>query len=198
MSRYYYSNDRRDPTGAMPVYLVAAPAPGPPWPSDQLTGGIPVIFGLVGITPNSGPIPVRIVSGTGPGPKWPSNQGDDGGAIPVYNSTALNAMPVWDATGAPPLPPPIITASVFIHAYQDIIAVGGIEIMGSCVATNGPVTWSMGANATPLDLRINAISGQIVLTNGLDSAVTVGNYQFRVNAANSSAFDSETITIILT
>jgi hypothetical protein len=94
-----YPNDRRDPAGAIPVYMVAAPPPGPPWPNKQNNGAIPVSFGAAPITPNAGAIPVRIIA-TGSPPdaagEWPSDQGQDAGAIPVYNSPA--GMPVWDAT----------------------------------------------------------------------------------------------------
>jgi hypothetical protein len=92
---YRYPNDRTDPAGAIPVYIVAAPTQ-PPYPSNQDGGAIPVIFGPVGGI-NAGPVPVRILAAGG-GPPWPSDQGQDAGAIPVFNSTAANAMPVWDAT----------------------------------------------------------------------------------------------------
>jgi hypothetical protein len=95
LSSFNYPNARNNPAGAVPVYIVTAPTPGPPWPSNQITGGIPVIFGTAPTTPNAGAIPVRVVAGTGPGPKWPSDQGQDAGAIPVFNSVAANAMPVW-------------------------------------------------------------------------------------------------------
>jgi hypothetical protein len=91
-----YPNDRTNPAGAIPVYMVATPPPGPPWPNKQNNGAIPVNFISVGTSAASGPIPVRIVANTGPGPEWPSDQGQDAGAIPVYNSPA--GMPVWDAT----------------------------------------------------------------------------------------------------
>jgi hypothetical protein len=91
-----YPNDRTNPAGAIPVYMVVTPPPGPPWPNKQNNGAIPVNFVSVGTSAASGPIPVRIVANTGPGPEWPSDQGQDDGAIPVYNSPA--GMPVWDAT----------------------------------------------------------------------------------------------------
>jgi hypothetical protein len=91
-----YPNDRTNRAGAIPVYIVATPPVGPPWPNKQNNGAIPVSFGTAPTTPNSGAIPVRIVTNTGPGPEWPSDQGQDDGAIPVYNSPA--GMPVWDAT----------------------------------------------------------------------------------------------------
>jgi hypothetical protein len=191
MSRYFYSNDRRDPTGAMPVYMVAAPAVGPPWPSNQLTGGIPVSFQAVGISPNSGPIPVRIVAGTGPGPRWPSNQGDNAGAVPVYNSPA--GMPVWDATGAPPLPPPLITSFSFTNTVPFPT---DIEPLGNMTGTNGPIEWSLGANSTPYNFLISRTSGQIVLTNAL--SVVPGSVQINVIATNSSGFDMQPITLIFT
>jgi hypothetical protein len=96
MATIKYPNDRTDRNGSIPVYMVATPAPGPPWPSKQNNGAIPVAFGAAPISPNAGAIPVRIVAGTGPGPEWPNDQGQDAGAIPVYNSPA--GIPVWDAT----------------------------------------------------------------------------------------------------
>ncbi|HSY77768.1 MAG TPA: hypothetical protein VK890_12960, partial [Bacteroidia bacterium] len=103
-----YPNDRTNAAGAMPVYVVPPPVPGPPWPNKQNTGGIPVNFTTAPTSPNSGAIPVRVVTGTGSGPSWPSDQGQDAGAIPVYNDPA--GMPVWDAGGvAPPLNIPVNT-----------------------------------------------------------------------------------------
>jgi hypothetical protein len=83
MARYNYPTARNDPGGAIPVYIVAAPSAGPPWPNKQINGAIPItIMGGPG-SPHSGPIPVRIVAGPGPGPKWPSDQGQDAGAAPL-------------------------------------------------------------------------------------------------------------------
>jgi hypothetical protein len=189
MSRYFYPNDRRDPDGAIPVYIVPAPTPGPPWPSKQNNGAIPINMMPVGTLPNAGPIPVRVVAGTGPGPSWPSDQGQDAGAIPCYNSA--NGMPVWDATGAPPLPPPIITSLSFTNTVPFI---SDIEPLGNMTATNGPIEWSLGANATPYTFIISRISGQIVITDGL--SVVPGTVQINVIATNSSGFDVQPIRLI--
>jgi hypothetical protein len=190
MSRFFYSNDRRDATGAIPVYMVATPPAGPPWPNKQNNGGIPVNFVPVGTEAASGPIPVRIVAGTGPGPTWPSDQGQDAGAIPVFNSPA--GMPVWDATGTPPLPPPVITSLSFTNP----LPIADIDLIGICTADNGPIEWSLGANATPLNLVLGRLNGQLVITNGL--IVTPGTYNVTIIATNSSAFDAEGIDIIYT
>jgi hypothetical protein len=91
-----YPNDRRNPAGAIPVYMVATPPVGPPWPNKQNNGGIPVNFVPVGNAAANGPIPVRVVA-TGGAPdaegRWPNDQAIVSGAIPVYNSPA--GMPVW-------------------------------------------------------------------------------------------------------
>jgi hypothetical protein len=192
VSHYRYSTDRNNPTGAMPVYLVAAPIPSDRYPNKQnnAQGAIPVNFVAVG-NANSGAVPVRIVAGTGPGPEWPSNQGDDAGAIPVFNSPA--GMPVWDATGAPPLPLPIITTL----SFNNPIPPSDIEILGNCAADNGPVEWSIVENRTSLDLRLNRLSGQFVIANGL-IIISPSTYHITVAAANTTGFDAQDIELIFT
>lgn len=196
MVRYNYPNDRRNADGAIPVYIVAGP--GIPDSSGRLpniqnnaNGAIPINM-LAGppTTPNSGAIPVRIVAGPGTpvNGKFPSDQGQDAGAIPVYNSTASNAMPVWQA-GPAPLPPPVVTPSIFTLPTPT----ANPSVIGTCTATNGPVTWSPGANASPLTVSIAAGSGQLVSMNG--ATVGPGTYQFNVIATNSSGFGAETITV---
>jgi len=88
-----FPNARNNPAGAIPVYIVPFPLPGPPWPNKQNNGAMAVNFVGAPTTPNAGAIPVRIVPGTGPGPKWPNDQSNPFGAIPVYNSPA--GIPVW-------------------------------------------------------------------------------------------------------
>jgi hypothetical protein len=80
-----YPNDRTNPAGAIPVYLSSSPK------------AIPIQVFSGAATPNSGPIPIRIVAGPGT-PPIGNDQSNDNNAIPVYESTAANAMPVWDAT----------------------------------------------------------------------------------------------------
>lgn len=197
VAKYNYPNDRRNPAGAIPVYMVAAPAPGPPWPSKQNNGAIPVIFGAAPTKANAGAIPVRVVAGTGPGPKWPSDQGQNAGAIPVYNSVSPKAMPVWDASGPPPLPPPVINSTAFTNSFDNLIVSGGVDVVGTCTATNGPVQWSMGTNSSGLTLLLSAGSGQLVITNGL-TVVRDQEYHANIIATNPSGFDVEEITMIWT
>jgi hypothetical protein len=96
MALYNYPNDRRNPAGAIPVYIVAVPPVGPPWPNKQNTGAIPVLFTTAPIVADSGAIPVRVIA-TGSPPdaegRWPSDQNQSAGAIPVYNSPI--GIPVW-------------------------------------------------------------------------------------------------------
>jgi hypothetical protein len=125
-----YPNDRTNAAGAMPVYVIPPPVPGPPWPNKQNTGGIPVNFTTAPTSPNVGAIPVRVVTGTGAGPSWPSDQGQDAGAIPVYNDPA--GMPVWDASGVlPPLGLPVNTTP------PDIVPIGPISSGTQLVSTTG-------------------------------------------------------------
>jgi hypothetical protein len=123
-----YPNDRNNPAGAIPVYIVAGP------------GGkaIPVNFLAGGATggSNSGPIPVYVVAGAG-APPFGSDQGNPNNAIPVYISGAPNAMPVWDTAPAPPpIPvnttPPSITPTGTINSGIPLSANPGIW-------TNNPI-----------------------------------------------------------
>jgi hypothetical protein len=138
LSSFNYPNARNDPAGAIPVYIVSPPTPGPPWPNKQNTGAIPVNFVAQPTTPNVGAIPVRIVAGTGPGPKWPSDQGQDAGAIPVYDDAG--GMPVWAASGTPPVGLPVNTTP------PSIIPVGPVNYGTLLTAdpgvwTNSPATY---------------------------------------------------------
>jgi hypothetical protein len=77
-------------------YYVSAPT-NPPYPNAQNNIGvaIPVVTASVPPTTDlAGAIPVRVVSAPGVGP-WVNDQGLNTGGIPVYESTAANAMPVW-------------------------------------------------------------------------------------------------------
>jgi hypothetical protein len=77
-----YPNDRTNPAGAIPVFLSADPKAIP----------IQIFAGATGR--NFGPVPVRIVAGPGTSP-FGNDQSVNNNAIPVYESTAANAMPVW-------------------------------------------------------------------------------------------------------
>lgn len=95
-----YSNARNNPQGAVPVYIVAPPTPStnPPNMQNNAQGAIPVNIIAQGSSPISGPIPVRVVAGPGtPDSKgrFPNDQGNNAGAIPVYQSISPKAMPVW-------------------------------------------------------------------------------------------------------
>jgi hypothetical protein len=189
---YNYPNTRDNPDGAIPVYMVAAPTLGPPWPSKQNNGGIPVNFVAAPTTPNAGAIPVRVVTGTGPGPNWPSDQGQDAGAIPVYNSTSPKAMPVWNASGPPPIPPPVITTAGFVNTLPST----DVVIVGTCQATNSPTGWTVNNNGTILNLQISVGSGQLILLNG--TSITADAYDVIVGCYNVSGFDSKHIYVIYT
>ena len=80
-----YPNDRTNPAGAIPVYYGAAPPAGKAIP-------IIVMPGAIGVA--HGPIPVRVVAAP-VNPPYPNDQGNDASAIPVYDSVAPHAMPVW-------------------------------------------------------------------------------------------------------
>jgi hypothetical protein len=189
---YNYPNDRRNGDGAIPVYTVATPQPGPPWPNKQNTGAIPITIVAAPITANAGAIPVRFVVATGPGPNWPSDQGQDAGAIPVYNSVAANAMPVWDASGPAPIPPPVITTAGFINT----LPLTDVVIVGTCQATNSPTGWTVNNNGTILNLQISVGSGQLILLNG--TSITADAYDVIVGCYNVSGFDSKHIYVIYT
>lgn len=92
-----YPDGRINPAGAIPVYYVATPPVDstPPNGQNNILGAIPVI--TTAIPPGTdlaGAIPVRVVAAPGVGP-WTNNQGLATGGIPVYESVATNAMPVW-------------------------------------------------------------------------------------------------------
>jgi hypothetical protein len=99
MANYNYPNDRMNPAGAIPVYIVAQPTggfnPSPPNAQNNAQGAIPVNIVAAPTVPYAGAIPVRVVAAPGIGPTWPSDQGQDAGAIPVWSSTDPKAIPVW-------------------------------------------------------------------------------------------------------
>jgi hypothetical protein len=126
-----YPNDRTNPAGAIPVFLVPAPTPGPPWPNQRTNGAIPVNFVPVGTSPNSGPIPVNVVAGLGT-PPFGNDQGNPNNAIPVYEDA--NGMPVWAATGTPP-------AAIAENITSPSISPTGIQNSGTLL-TADPGTWT--------------------------------------------------------
>ena len=142
-----YPNDRRNPEGAIPVYIVAAPVK-PPWPNNRgnSAAAIPIIFGAQPVSPNVGPIPVRVVAGAGTAP-FGSDQGIDNNAIPVYESTAANAMPVVNVAPAEELLAPVTDVPPFITPT-------GIVNSGT-VLTAHPGDWLM-------SLQIIFINGHVM------------------------------------
>jgi hypothetical protein len=175
-----YPNARNNPAGAIPVYVVAG-AGGKAIPANFLVGAT--------VGPDFGPFPVRVALAGGGGG---SNQGVDANAIPVYLSTAANAMPVWDT--APYVPaPPIITTLSFTNGQPS----GDIDVVGQMAATNAPSapgTWAIVSNATMLTLILQAITGQMVITNGM--SISAGTYEIEVSATNTDGTDIQTIQII--
>lgn len=76
-----YPNARNNAAGAIPVYLSSSPK------------AMPIVISTEPANAYSGAIPVRMVAApSGPGG---TDQGVDANAIPVVESTAPNAMPVW-------------------------------------------------------------------------------------------------------
>jgi hypothetical protein len=136
-----YPNARNNPDGAIPIYIVPTPAPGPPWPSKQNTGAIPISMGAAPTTPNAGAIPVWIV--TGPNApdaegRWPNDQHNPAGAIPAYYSAG--GMPVWDAGGPAPINPPVNTVPPLITPAGPAI-VGTLLTMSNGTWTNSPTSY---------------------------------------------------------
>jgi hypothetical protein len=144
-----YPNDRTNPVGAIPVFLVSTPNPGPPWPNQRTNGAIPVNFVPVGTSPNSGPIPVVVVAGVGT-PPFGNDQGNSNNAIPVYISGEANAMPVWDTAPAPP-PIPVNTTPPSITPTGTLNS-GTLLTVNTGVWTNNPlgfdIQWTR--NNTPI------------------------------------------------
>jgi hypothetical protein len=96
VSAYFYPTARNNAAGAIPVYIVAAPPvnPFPPNAQTNILGAIPVTMVAAPVVPNAGAIPVRVVAGPGT-PPFASDQAQNDGAIPVYLSVSVKAMPVW-------------------------------------------------------------------------------------------------------
>lgn len=116
-----YPNARNNPAGAIPVYMA---------PSNPKAMPIIIMAGATG--PASGPIPIRIVAGpTGPGG---TDQGVDANAIPVVESGAANAMPVWVAGGVAPGPVPENTT-------PPSITPSGVVLNGALLTAN-PGVWT--------------------------------------------------------
>jgi hypothetical protein len=138
-----YPNDRRNPAGAIPIYIVPTPTPGPPWPNKQDTGAIPINMVAAPTTAGSGAIPVYIA--TGPNlpdaqGRWPNDQAISEGAIPCYNSPI--GMPVWDA-GAPPVGVPINIIPPIITPVGPAI-VGTLLSVSTGLWTNNPTSYFYG------------------------------------------------------
>jgi hypothetical protein len=91
-----YPNACANAAGAIPVYVVATPAVNydPPNYQGNILGAIPVNVTTISANPNA--IPINIVAT--PTPSGGNDQGVITNAIPVYYSSANNAMPVWNAS----------------------------------------------------------------------------------------------------
>jgi hypothetical protein len=181
MNAIAYPNDRSNPNAAIPVYIVAGP----------IGKAIPVNF-LVGapVGPDFGPFPVRVALAGGGGG---TDQGVDANAIPVYLSTSANAMPVWDIAPAAPVLPPEVDEVTFT---LELPVQSGVDVVGSCTATNGPVTWYLASDETGL-CRMTTGSGQIVIVDPTASAVP-GTYALLVEATNPGGIGQGTMTLELT
>jgi hypothetical protein len=178
-----YPNDRRNSVGAIPVYMVPTPSPGPPWPNKQNNGGMPVFFTSAPTAADSGAIPVRVVA-TGGAPdaegRWPNDQGQNAGAIPVYNSPV--GMPVWDV-GIPPTSPPVNVVPPRITPAGSV-SPGTTLFMSSGLWINNPTsymyTWrrngaSFGATMSTYTTTIadagTTIDGVMLAINSVGSGI---------------------------
>jgi hypothetical protein len=175
-----YPNDRTNPAGAIPVYFSSGPK------------AIPIKTFSSSAGRNFGPIPVRVVAGPG-SPPIGSDQGDDNNVIPVFESTASNAMPVWDAAPVAPIQPPVVSQSEFSYTLP---VIGGVDSLGNCIATNLPVIWNLIDDQTGL-CRISSGSGQLVIIDPNDVAAP-GTYLLTVQATNSGGNGLGTIRVNLT
>jgi hypothetical protein len=154
-----YPNDRTNPAGAIPVYIVSGP------------GGkaIPVNFLAGPVSPNSGPIPVYVTGGAGT-PPFGTDQGNPNNAIPVYISGAPNAMPVWDTAPAPP-PVPVNTTPPSITPIGTVTS-GTVLTANPGIWTNAPIgfdyQWTRNGNP------IAGANGAIYTTVVADRGATLG------------------------
>jgi hypothetical protein len=179
---YNYSNDRRNAAGAIPVYIVPTPPIGPPWPNKQNNGGIPVSFGAAPIAADSGPIPVRVVA-TGSAPdaegRWPNDQGQNAGAIPVYNSPV--GMPVWDV-GIAPINPPVNVVLPRITPAGSV-SPGATLSMSTGLWTNNPTsymyTWRRNG------VSIVGASANTYTTTVADAGTTIDGVMLAINSVGS-------------
>ena len=173
----FYPNARNNPAGAIPVYLSSSPK------------AMPIVLSSAPTTPAAGAIPVRIVAApSGPGG---TDQGVDANAIPVVESTASNAMPVYNVGAAPPLPPEVVE-STFTRAFA---TTNPPVALGTCTVVSGTVNWSI-IDPGGLNLIIAAGSGQLLLMSL--AGASVGTFYAVVQAANSDGVGQGTITIEFT
>jgi len=115
-----YPNARNNPAGAIPVYLSVA------------SNAMPIVMEVQPIGFESGPIPVYFV--TAPiNPPYPNDQGNPASAIPVIESVAPNAMPVWETGIAPPSAP--------VNTILPVISPTGPVAHGATLTVNNG-TWS--------------------------------------------------------
>jgi hypothetical protein len=176
-----YPNDRTNPAGAIPVYIVAGP------------GGkaIPVNFLSGPSGPNFGPIPVNIVAGPGT-PPFGNDQGNPNNAIPVYE--AGDGIPVWAATGAPP-------SQISENTTPPSIAPTGIQNSGT-VLTMNPGVWTNSPTSYIYQWTRNGANigtNSNTYTAGVgDRGTEIGGHVIAVNAGGESAsvVSSNTVQIL--
>jgi hypothetical protein len=175
-----YPNDRTNPAGAIPVYIVAGP------------GGkaIPVNFLDGPVSSNSGPIPVNVVAGPGT-PPFGSDQGNPNNAIPVYEDG--NGMPVWAATGTPPLAiaenitPPLITPA-------DIQNSGTLLTADPGTWTNNPDSYIFRWNRNGVNIGTNI---NTYMTTISDRNNNIGVNIIAVNSGGESVQVQSSNTVLI-
>lgn len=172
-----YPNDRSNPAGAIPIYLVAGPG----------GGAIPVNFlaGATGVA--SGPIPVRVVAG--PGTAHGSDQSIDANAVPAYEDGS--GMPVWLAAGIPPLREPI-------NQTAPSISPAGIVTSGVTL-TADPGIWDTADSYmyqwTRNGANIAGMVTNIYTTGVIDRNTTIGVKVVASNAGGDSLEVSSSNTV---
>jgi hypothetical protein len=182
MNAIMYPNDRTNPAGAIPVYVVAGP----------VGGAIPVNFMAGAGSPASGPIPVYVTGGPGT-PPIGSDQGNPNNAVPVYISGAPNAMPVWDVA---PAPPPIP-----VNTTPPSITPTGTQVSGTML-TLSPGVW----DNTPIgyDYQWTRNGGPIAGANAntytpgnLDRGATIGGTVAADNEGGRSLSEPSSNTVLV-
>lgn len=175
-----YPNDRTNPEGAIPVFIVGGP----------VGGAIPInIFaGPVGV--NSGPVPIRVVAG--PGLAGGSDQGIDANAIPVYESAAPNAMPVWNVAPAIEIIPPEIDVPPFITP-TGIVTSGTVLTLNPGDWLNEPTDYIY--QWTRNGTSIGGAIGQTYTTTVGDRGTNIGGFVIAENEGGQSISENATNSV---